>query len=338
MTEKTLEAEESDLETNCDAKDIFNQDVIDSRSVEESKVTISDHEEEHTSQLKAMEKTIEDKHLARTIIGNQEEVEVEEIELEDPSALQGYIYDSPGNVGISGPSSTSTHTLDSAMEIIAGLLLHGIPSFTDTYIKIRDDSFHDYADLTEYLRNAVCRYAIRQGNFALAVQHYISQTTAHQFDILKVAVKYDRVDIFKELVKLPQTLEVPIIRAFEYAAYHGNFEIMEFLISNFEYIDMDGNFGGTQCTHPLTAAAASGQAQAGIFLLDRDASACTAGKVSLIKRFGQSPLIAAAAGGHDRIVEMLLNAGSRLQEEDPQYDPMKIAVKSGRLDIIMCLF
>ena len=338
MTEKTPDEEELDLETNRDAKDIFNKNVIDSQSIEESEVTKSDHEEEHTSQLKALEKTIEENDLARTIIENQEEVEVEELELEDLSALQGYIYDSTTNVSISGPSSASTHTLGSAMEIIAGLLLHGIPSFTDTDIKARDDSFHDYANLTEYLKNAVCRYAIRQGIFALAVQNYMAQAIAHQFDILKVAVKYNRLAIFKELVKLPQTLEVPIIRAFEYAAYHGNVEVMEFLISNFEYIDMDGNFGGTQCTHPLTAAAARGQAQAVTFLLDRNASACTTGKVSLIKRFGQSPLIAAAAGGHDRIVKMLLNAGSSLQEEDPQYDPMKVAVKSGRLDITMCLF
>jgi ankyrin repeat protein len=339
LTEETLEEEESKLEeTNRDIKEIFDQDVIDSPSIEESEVIKSDHEEEHTSQLKGLENTIEEKEFARKITENQEEVEVEDIELEDLSELQGYIYDSPANVGICGSSSASIHTLDSAMEIIAGLLLHGIPSFIDTDIKTRDDSFHDYADLTEYLKNAVCRYAIRQGIFALAVQHYMAQTTAHQFDILKVAVKYNRLDIFKELVKLPQTLEVPIIRAFEYAAYHGNVEIMEFLVSNFEHIDIDGNFGGTQYTHPLTAAAAGGQAQAVTFLLDRDASACTTGKVSLIKSFGQSPLIAAAAGGYDRIVEMLLNAGSRLQEEDQQYDPMKVAVKSGRLDIIMCLF
>jgi ankyrin repeat protein len=109
------------------------------------------------------------------------------------------------------------------------------------------------------------------------------------------------------------------------AASHGRFEVVKYLVAQGAGID-ERDLNGL--TTPLIAAAGSGSSETVKFLLEKGA------KINGRGDYGINPFAAAILGGHNKVAQVLAEAGADPDAPVEQATPLMIAVQYGSYDLV----
>ncbi|KAF2690667.1 ankyrin [Lentithecium fluviatile CBS 122367] len=282
----------------------------------------------------------------------EEDTSVEDVELDDLDQLANYIY--RADVDCNSPPTDSdmiqplpkndipdmdeyeAASMDDFLRVVHGLVAFGLPfhSFGKDD-QLTDEAISDCDSMVQYLRMAMCRFAVRQNRLELLNRCYTNPTGNELWYMVKLAVEYERQEIFKNLVQRYHKSQKEILaKALEYAAYRGNEDMMIVLLASEENVNVNGD----KTTHPLTAAVAGHQLGAIRLLILYGAEVNVRNKEWMGRTPYPTLLIAAAGCGNPAVAKELLAAGACPRDHEKEYDTIRLTFASkGSARMLYCL-